>query len=132
MDDFLCVFKLNFETGQSVSFSSNSNTVPARRINGDCSSSTHMDEVYEIGGEEDNVVLDSNDNGGERRSISNISNSHDRNAPFMVTATIVNAKPMVGTLMRAITSVKLSPANRHLLLGFGVRIDGRVQEHKNP
>jgi hypothetical protein len=51
--------------------------------------------------------------------------------PEILPPQIVNAKPLVGALMRAITSVKWSPANRYVLMGFGVRSDGRVQDHSH-
>lgn len=49
--------------------------------------------------------------------------------PAILPPTLVNAKLLEGPLMRAITSVKLSPTSRHLLLGFGVRHNGQVQGH---
>jgi hypothetical protein len=52
-------------------------------------------------------------------------------APEFLPLQVVNAKPLVGVLMRSITSVKWSPANRYVLLGYGVRSDGRVQDHSH-
>lgn len=52
--------------------------------------------------------------------------------PAIGTPTIVNAKPLAGSLMRAITSVKWSSTSRYILTGFGVRSDGRVQDHSHP
>lgn len=52
--------------------------------------------------------------------------------PAIGTPRIVNAKPLAGSLMRAITSVKWSSTSRYILTGFGVRSDGRVQDHSHP
>lgn len=52
--------------------------------------------------------------------------------PAIGTPSIVNAKPLAGSLMRAITSVKWSSTSRYILTGFGVRSDGRVQDHSHP
>lgn len=52
--------------------------------------------------------------------------------PQIGTPSIVNAKPLAGSLMRAITSVKWSSTSRYVLTGFGVRSDGRVQDHSHP
>ena len=35
----------------------------------------------------------------------------------------------IGSLMKAITSTKLSPTCRYALVGYGVRLDGEVQDH---
>ncbi len=52
--------------------------------------------------------------------------------PEIMYPQIVNAKPLTGGLMRAITSVKWSPTNRYVLMGFGVRSNNHVQDHAFP
>lgn len=38
---------------------------------------------------------------------------------------------MLGALMKAVTSAKLSSTCRYALIGYGVRVDGEVQDHPN-
>lgn len=42
---------------------------------------------------------------------------------------LVQSKSISGTLMRAVTSVKLSPSVKYGLIGYGVRSEGAVEHH---
>eukprot|EP01036_Dinobryon_divergens_P027952 gene27954-36820_t len=42
---------------------------------------------------------------------------------------LMTTKHLPGSLMKAITSTKLSPTCRYALVGYGVRLDGEVQDH---
>lgn len=44
--------------------------------------------------------------------------------------TIANAKVLPGSLTRAVTSTKLSGTCKYVLVGYGVRLDGHVQDHE--
>lgn len=50
----------------------------------------------------------------------------------IISPTLVNAKILKGSLLKAITSAKLSPTNRYVLLGYGVRSEGSVMDHLEP
>lgn len=45
--------------------------------------------------------------------------------------TLVNSKYLPGSLMKAITSTKLSSTCRYALVGYGVRVQGDVQDHSH-
>lgn len=47
-----------------------------------------------------------------------------------VTVELLRYRILTDSLLKAITSVKLSPTCRHGLLGYGVRSEGRVESHE--
>jgi hypothetical protein len=45
--------------------------------------------------------------------------------------TLINSKLLPGTLLKAVTSVKLSASSRYVLMAYGVRENNEVQNHKH-
>ncbi len=43
--------------------------------------------------------------------------------------TLLRYKPLTAPLLKAVTSAKLSPQGRYALIGYGVRIQGVVEDH---
>jgi len=46
-----------------------------------------------------------------------------------IRVSLVRAQPLPATLMKAVTSAKLSPTGRLALVGYGIRTEGRVVDH---
>mmetsp|Transcript_22029 Transcript_22029/g.32108 ORF Transcript_22029/g.32108 Transcript_22029/m.32108 type:complete len:522 (+) Transcript_22029:222-1787(+) len=67
----------------------------------------------------------------ERMCLFKLDSITDSSNTSIPAPSLVSSKPLPGSLMRAVTSMKISPSGRLGLIGYGVRSDGVVEHHDN-
>jgi hypothetical protein len=120
----LCIFKVEIEMNPMTTISTNTNNNDTTGNNTSNSTITNENPRYFI-------VPPPSTNGTNTPTNANTTpnSSQSLSHPILVHCTVINNRPLTARLLRAITSVKWSPTLRYLLLGYGVRETGRVQDH---